>query len=92
MFAEVRIKNINVMKLRVKEILKEKGILFKDLADKIGVTDVGLRKQVQGNPTIDTLGKIASALDVNISELFEQPSKDTINCPHCGGKIKISKE
>ena len=49
------------MELRVKEICKEKGILFKDLAEKLGVTDVGLRKQVQGNPTIGTLEKIAEA-------------------------------
>lgn len=58
------------MELRVKEICKEKGILFKDLAEKLGVTDVGLRKQVQGNPTIGTLEKIADALGVNFIELF----------------------
>lgn len=59
------------MDLRVKEICKEKGILFKELADKVGVSDVGLRKQVQGNPTIETLGKIAAALNVEVWELFE---------------------
>lgn len=58
------------MELRVKEICKEKGILFKDLAEKLGVTDVGLRKQVQGNPTIGTLEKIAEALGVDLVELF----------------------
>lgn len=58
------------MNLRVKEICKEKGILFKDLAEKLGVTDVGLRKQVQGNPTIGTLEKIAEALGVDFIELF----------------------
>ena len=65
------------MELRVKEICKEKGILFKDLADKIGVTDVGLRKQVQGNPTIGTLEKIANALNVDITALFDK--SDEIN-------------
>lgn len=62
------------MELRVKDICREKGILFKDLAEKLGVTDVGLRKQVQGNPTIGTLEKIANALNVDISELFGKPS------------------
>jgi transcriptional regulator with XRE-family HTH domain len=84
-------KNIIVVELRVKEILKEKGILFKDLADKIGVTDVGLRKQVQGNPTIETLSKIASALNVPVSDLFEQPAGDTITCPKCGTKFRMEK-
>jgi DNA-directed RNA polymerase subunit RPC12/RpoP len=30
-------------------------------------------------------------LEVPVSELFDQPQNDVINCPHCGGKIKISK-
>lgn len=80
------------MDLRVKDICKEKGILFKELAEKIGVSDVGLRKQVQGNPTLETLQKIADALNVPFTDLFDQPSKDIVNCPHCGGKIKIGKE
>lgn len=79
------------MELRVKEICKEKGILFKDLADKLNVSDVGLRKQVQGNPTIGTLEKIAEALGVSFTELFEQPKSDTasLTCPHCGKSIEI---
>lgn len=58
------------MKLRVKEVCKEKGILFKDLAEKVGVTDIGLRKSIQGNPTLESLEKIAKALEVDITELF----------------------
>ena len=67
------------MELRVKEICKEKGILFKDLAEKLGVTDVGLRKQVQGNPTIGTLEKIAQ----------EPADPNTITCPKCGTRFKM---
>jgi transcriptional regulator with XRE-family HTH domain len=44
-----------------------------------------------GNPTKDTLEKIAAALNVPVTELFEQPKSDTINCPHCGGVIKVGK-
>lgn len=80
------------MELRVKEICKEKGILFKDLAEKLGVTDVGLRKQVQGNPTIGTLEKIAEALNVEFTELFakqEPADPNTITCPKCGTKFRM---
>ena len=45
------------MNFRIKEICKEKGILFKDLAARLGITDVGLRQSLQGNPTIGTLEK-----------------------------------
>lgn len=62
-----------MIKLRVKEILRDKGITQKDLADKLNISEVGLSKSLseKGNPTISTLENIASALDVNITELFE---------------------
>lgn len=58
------------MDFRIKELCKEKGILFKDLAATIGVHDVTLRTSLQGNPTIGTLEKVAAALRVDIVELF----------------------
>ena len=57
------------MELRVKQICKEKGILFKDLAAAVGVHDVTLRSSLQGNPTIGTLEKVATALGVSVPEL-----------------------
>ena len=81
------------MELRVKDICKEKGILFKELAEKIGISDVGLRKQVQGNPSIKTLETIAEALGVSIVELFEKPEPSNgMTCPHCGKPITIKFE
>ena len=62
------------MELRIKEICKEKGILQKELADKIGVTDIALRASLKGNPTVGTLEKVAKALDVTITELFAAPN------------------
>lgn len=78
------------MRLRVKEICKEKGILFKDLAEKIGVTDIGLRKSIQGNPTLESLEKIAIALGVGVVDLFDQGSDNAvIVCPNCGKQITL---
>ncbi|MDR1631353.1 MAG: hypothetical protein LBR97_00425 [Dysgonamonadaceae bacterium] len=48
-------------------------------------------KQDDKNP-VSQLGKIATALNVSITDLFDRPATDVINCPHCGGKIKIGKE
>ena len=80
------------MKLRILEICKQQGFMQKELAIKVGLSPVGLSKAINGNPTKDTLERIASALNVPVTELFEQPTTDTINCPYCGGKIKTSKE
>ncbi|MDR2003937.1 MAG: helix-turn-helix transcriptional regulator [Prevotella sp.] len=81
------------MKLRIQEIAKSKGLTLKDLAEKLGISNVGLSQQINGNPTIETLKKISDTLDVDFVELFESDSKeDTVNCPYCGNKIKLTKE
>lgn len=80
------------MEYRIKELCKEKGILVKELAERIGITDIGLRQSLNGNPTIGTLEKIAAALDVEVTELFKPADKAKITCPHCGKTISINIE
>ncbi len=80
------------MDFRIKELCKEKGFLFKELAQQLGITDVGLRQSLQGNPTIGTLEKIASALGVSVPELFAPQSTNTITCPHCGAVLEITEK
>ena len=81
------------MNLRVKEICKSKGLLMEDLAGKLGVTPNTLTRNVNGNPTVGTLERIASALNVPITELFDQPETDnTVNCPSCGTQLRVTKK
>lgn len=82
------------MNLRIKEICKEQGIMMRDLAEKINITEVGLSKSLNGNPTIGRLKEIADALNVPFTDLFDQPTKDTtsITCPNCGKSINIKVE
>lgn len=77
---------------RIAEILKGKGMTQTDLAERIGISRVGLSKAINGNTTIATLRKIAAALGVSVSELFAPQPTNTIICPYCGGKIKVEKE
>ena len=62
------------MKLRILDICKQAGITQKELAERIGLSPVGLSKAINGNPTKDTLERIANALNVRITELFEEPT------------------
>lgn len=80
------------MNLRVKEICKTKGITQKHLAALVGITPVGLAKSLSGNTTLATLEKIATALNVPITELFAAPSVGaaSVSCPHCGKSISVS--
>ncbi len=80
------------MEFRIKEICKEKGILIKDLAQMVGITDVGLRQSLNGNPTIGTLEKIANALGVEVADLLRPSDTSKIICPHCGKPIIVKLE
>lgn len=77
------------MQLIIKDVCKQKGVLLKDLATKLGISEVALRKQINGNPTIGTIDKIATALGVEVSELFALPSSNTFRCPNCGATYHI---
>ena len=52
----------------------------KELAEKVGVTDIALRASLKGNPTVGTLEKVANALNVEVWELFtESPGESEIS-------------
>ena len=78
--------------MRIKQVIKEKGLTLKDVAVKMGVKSPSLSRAINENTTVDMLHRIAAALNVPVVELFEAPAAGTINCPYCGNKIKISKE
>ena len=74
---------------RIAEILKSKGMTQTDLAEKIGISRVGLSKAINGNTTITTLRKIAAALNVEVQELFAPQPTNTITCPKCGTVLEV---
>lgn len=78
--------------MRVKELLKEKGVTAKELASRLGLSEGALSQSINGNPTLERLEKISSALGVPVTELFETPSSGTatITCPHCGKTITLT--
>lgn len=80
--------------MRVKEILKDKGITSKELAEKLGMSETGLSIAIgdKGNPPLKRLQEIADVLGVTLSELFDKPSESNFACPYCGNKIKVGKE
>lgn len=84
------------MRTRIKELCKEKGMTISSIAEQIGTTQTSLSRALgdNGNPTLETLEKIATALEVPVTELFEQPKKDSVSltCPHCGKSINIKVE
>lgn len=62
--------------LRLKEVLKEKEMTGKELAEKVGLSETAMSNIVKGQslPRQEALLKIAETLDVDIRELFH-PTK-----------------
>ena len=80
--------------MRIKELLKQKGITAKELAAKLNLSEGALSQSLNGNPTLERLTQIASALGVSVSELFEAPKSGeaVIICPHCGKPLTLHVE
>ena len=66
---------------KIKEIRKQKGLTQKQLGDLCGIADSNIRKYENGkqNPKIETLQKIAAALDVPLAEITETIINDEID-------------
>lgn len=79
------------MKLRIKEVCQMRNTTQKELAEKLGVSEVTLSRASNGNTSLPLLEKIADALGVEVSELFTSQPTNTITCPHCGKFIKVEK-
>lgn len=70
--------------MRIKEVCKEKGTTISQLAEKMGIKQESLSRAINGNPTLETLEKIANALDVDVPELFASPSGSIIGVIRIG--------
>ena len=84
------------MENRIKNLIKKKGFTQEQFAQKMGVTRMSLVKTLSGNPSYETLQRIAEALGVEMWELFAskedvmKQNKNTIPCPYCGKDIDVS--
>lgn len=86
--------------MRIKELLKEKGLTQQELADMVGVSYQSMKQTLNApSVTTSTLEKISTALNVPMWQLFATPEevipkKDglSLTCPHCGKDINLKVE
>lgn len=77
--------------LRVKEIAKEKGITIADVAKRMGILPPALSRIINGsNTTVETLQRIADALEVTIPELFEEKKEISILIEYQGETKRVT--
>lgn len=79
------------MDLRIKDILKEKKVTAVSLAETVGMAQPSMSNIVNGKvmPSVETLERIAKALNVPFADLFTQPEASTIVCPKCGTRLEV---
>lgn len=81
--------------LRIKQILQEKALSAKTLAERMGVTPQYINSVIneRDSASIRMLAKIAKELDVPVAALFDDYDNKvyatTGTCPHCGKEIRI---
>ena len=79
---------------RIKDLMKEKGYTQQEFANLVETTQPNLSGIINNkvSPSLEMLQRIADALDVHISELFENPNDNVFRCPNCGATLKITRK
>jgi transcriptional regulator with XRE-family HTH domain len=75
--------------MRIKEVIKERGLTVAEVAKRMGVVPQALSRVINGNPTVEMIERVASALDVSVTELFERPTAGNFTCPNCGAVLEV---
>jgi len=75
--------------LDVQKVMKQKGVTRAELAVKLNINPVSVSRLINSNPTVETLQKIADALEVTVPELFtSQSSSDFTALIDYKGELK----
>jgi len=61
----------------IKKIAREKGLTMAEVADRMGIKGPTLSQNINGNPTVEMLARIAAALQVDIRLLFESSGAES---------------
>ena len=85
---------MNIKELIEKRI-EESGLTKKSFAERMGISPANLNSVIK-SPSFPTLEKVAKALDMGLSKLFDEgeTSEETAHgsslvCPHCGKPISV---
>lgn len=79
----------------IKRVIKEKGLTLEQTATKMGISRITLMQSLGGNPTVNTLQRVADAIGCRVVDFFADeieestPQTPTFICPHCGKPLDV---
>lgn len=68
----------------IKKVLKARGVSAKDVAEKMGITAIGLSQHINGNPSVQVLERIAEAVGCEVGDFFDRSDDFTAFVRHKG--------
>lgn len=84
--------------LDIKRAIKEAGFTQREVAERLGITLTSLNQIMTGNPTHTKLKQVATAIGLDVVDLFFDEGKKTVIihtdenvliCPKCGAKFEL---
>ena len=74
----------------IKRSIKANGLTVKEVAERMGITPVGLSQHINGNPSVEVLERIAAAIGWGGGgDFFAPQPTNTIMCPKCGTVLEV---
>lgn len=73
----------------IKRAIKTNGLTVKEVAERMGITPVGLSQHINGNPSVEVLERIAAAVGCEVGDFFSPQPGNTITCPKCGTVLEV---
>jgi transcriptional regulator with XRE-family HTH domain len=78
--------------INIDSILKTKRLSKIEVAKRMGLSRESLYRILSGNPTLDNITKLAAALDVPVTELFEEKKEVSVYIEYRGETKRISEK
>ena len=78
----------------IKKVIKEKGFTLEQTATKMGISRITLMQSLSGNPTVNTLQRVADAIGCRVVDFFADEiepihSTHALHCPKCGAELDL---
>ena len=75
-------KNTNQVGMRLRSLREAQGLSLRALAERCGLSTnaISLIERNENSPTVSTLQRLAIALNVPITDFFQEETKQTVVC------------